>query len=309
MKSFVSFGSIGQFRNAIKHVRYTGENPIIQAHGTVKLHGTNASVCFSKQDGLWAQSRNNIITVENDNAGFARFVEDRKDVFETMLTTGGDDTVTIFGEWCGGNIQKGVAINQLDKMFVIFALKCGDVWLNHTPYRYPAKGVYNIDDFPTFDIDINFERPELAQNEIVKMVEQVETECPVAKHFGVSGVGEGIVFTLICRGETLRFKAKGEKHSVSKVTKIAEVDTEKLDSIHKFVEYAVTENRMEQGYDEVEASDMEHTGKFLSWIVKDIIKEESDTLADSGLEQKEVNKYISTKARIWFFARINKDIK
>ena len=31
-----------------------------------------------------------------------------------------NDYCAIYGEWCGGNIQKGVAINGLNKMFVIF---------------------------------------------------------------------------------------------------------------------------------------------------------------------------------------------
>ena len=35
----------------------------------------------------------------------------------------GYDYVTVFGEWCGKGIQKGVAINQLEKMFIIFELK------------------------------------------------------------------------------------------------------------------------------------------------------------------------------------------
>ena len=41
-------------------------------------------------------------------------------------------------------------------------------------------------------------------------------------------------------------KVKGEKHSSSKVKKLASVDVEKLNSIKDFVDYAVTESRLEQ---------------------------------------------------------------
>ena len=85
--------TIGDFRNIIKHIqhstRYTGMDadgdpmydktakmPVITAHGTVKLHGTNAGVSYHKGE-LYAQSKKNIITPHKDNAGFASFVESK----------------------------------------------------------------------------------------------------------------------------------------------------------------------------------------------------------------------------------------
>ena len=143
MKKFCSFPEIGQYRQIVKtiteHTRYVGKNengdriynhlkelPIHKYTGTVKMHGTNAGVTINKEGEIYAQSRSNIITVEKDNAGFAFFVESRKDIFKYLfdkLDFNGFDYITIFGEWCGGNIQKGVAINGLPKMFVIFDIK------------------------------------------------------------------------------------------------------------------------------------------------------------------------------------------
>ncbi len=141
MKRFIRYPSIDQFRTVIKTVKhqaaYQGldENgdavyqrdvvkPVITFHGTVKLHGTNAGVAYNKEDGIWAQSRKNIISVEQDNAGFAFFVESHKDAFQAIfdqvaLREALDCTtqnIVIFGEWCGGNIQKGVSIAGLDKI-------------------------------------------------------------------------------------------------------------------------------------------------------------------------------------------------
>ena len=79
MKKHVKFPSIEQFRNVIANVNrtfnFTGldENgepmydvtknkPVLTFDGTVKLHGTNAGVCYNETGGLWAQSRTGIIT-------------------------------------------------------------------------------------------------------------------------------------------------------------------------------------------------------------------------------------------------------
>ena len=98
MKKHLSFPSIEQFRTVIANINrqfnfvgldeqgeaiydMTLPKPILTFTGTVKLHGTNAGVCFNKQAGLWVQSRENIITPEQDNAGFAFFVEANKETF------------------------------------------------------------------------------------------------------------------------------------------------------------------------------------------------------------------------------------
>ena len=71
---------------------------------------------------------------------------------------------------------------------------------------------------------------QLSQNKFIELVEEVEKECPVSKQFNVSGIGEGIVWTTEYKGETYRFKTKGEKHSVSKVKTVVPIDIEKINS-------------------------------------------------------------------------------
>ena len=234
MKKFISFSKIGQFRNTIRDVKHMAQfvgmdddgvpimdrdadMPIITFNGTVKLHGTNAGVAFNSDGDMWYQSRKNIITPEKDNAGFAFFADTHKEVFqeindilriENVLT---NKTLVIFGEWCGGNIQKGVAISGLDKMFVIFAIKIvdekdesvasyyltNDKW---SKFSSPDNKVYNINDFEQYSLDIDFSRPDIAQNKIVDLVDAVEKECPVGKTFGRkldtedNTTGEGIVW-------------------------------------------------------------------------------------------------------------------
>jgi hypothetical protein len=147
--------------------------------------------------------------------------------------------------------------------------------------------------------------PQLVQNDLTDLTIAVEEQCPVAKHFGAEGIGEGIVWSVEFKGVVHRFKVKGEKHSSSKVKTLAAVDVEKLNSITEFIDYVVTESRFNQAlentYPNNEPIDIKKMGDLIRWVVNDVIKEESDTLAKSGLEPKDVNKYISAKVREMFF--------
>ena len=343
MKKHISFPSIEQFRHTNATVNrqfnfvgldengeaiydHNKDKPTLKFKGTVKLHGTNAGICFNNEDGMWAQSRENIITPESDNAGFAFFVESNREIFESMFAhiaerDGIDlntNTLSIYGEWCGGNIQKGVGISNLPKSFFIFGVKVTPhvetdeerkskpaYWISYHGLKAPDAKIYNIDDFQTWEMDIDFNRPELSQNKLSELTIAVEEECPVAKAFGFSGIGEGIVWSCEFKGVVHRFKVKGEKHSSSKVKTLAAVDVEKVNSIKEFVDYAVTESRFNQGIEKTfpnnEPIDIKKMGALIKWVTDDIIKEEMDTMKASNLEPKDVNKYVSTKVRDMFF--------
>ncbi len=325
-KQFVTFPKIGQFRKVVKNVRestafqglgadgapimdYDKPKPTRTFTGTVKLHGTNAGVCYDPRTGdLYAQNRNRVLTTESDNAGFAFWVEANKEALSNLGASYDNidsDLVTVFGEWCGGNIQKGVAINGLPKMFVIFAVKVGDTWVTDLESGYsPVRdmNMYLITRFDTYTVDIDFNNPDLSVPKLQELTLAVEAECPVGKAFGVSGVGEGIVWS-DTTGNI--FKVKGEKHSSSKVKTLTDVDIEKLHSINEFVEYAVTESRLEQGIDVVFTQpgldvDIKRLGDFLKWVVRDIISEETDTLLGNNLEPKDIGRGVSAVARTWF---------
>lgn len=326
----IKFTEIGQFRHTIRNVCYKKEDepirefPTLKFIGTVKLHGTNAGISYSKKDGIWCQSRSNIITPEKDNAGFAAFVENRKSTlrewFESIEESMAEENfaITLFGEWCGGNIQKNIAINGLDKMFITFAIRYTDMDDPENHYYFPSffsdhdLNIYSAMEFPTYEINIDFNNPLESQAKIIEMVEKVEKECPVGKYFGVSGTGEGLVFANYeNQKRQYIFKAKGQKHSTSKVKKLAEVDVEKLKTINEFVEYVITENRLNQGIEQVFTvnniePDIKHTGLYLKWVSGDVFKEELDTLTKNGLEHKDVGKPMTTKARLWFMVYLNK---
>ena len=346
MKKMIKFPSIEQFRTVVtninRHYNFVGldENgdaiydhtlpkPTLTFKGTVKLHGTNAAVSYNKDGGYWAQSRENIITVEKDNAGFAFFAQSNLGSFMALMNMvhhrekidSSKNTLTIYGEWCGGNIQKGVGITNLPKSFFIFGVKVTPhteteeelksnpaYWVNYSDLRHPEAKIFNIDDYPTYSIDIDFNMPALVQNQLSELTIAVEEECPVAKAFGFSGIGEGIVWSTEVKGIVHRFKVKGEKHSSSKVKTLANVDVEKLEGIQKFVEYAVTESRFNQSLENTfpnnEPIDVKKMGDVIRWVVNDVLKEEMDTMVSNNIEPKDVNKYISTKVREMFFKMV-----
>lgn len=347
MSKMSKFPSIDQFRSVIKQVQdntqfigkdeddnpiycRTIELPTLRFTGTTKIHGTNASIGFTFGCGdFWCQSREHIITPENDNAGFANYVEKYREEFINLTGDVEDDLVdtldrhpeyygaVIYGEWCGKGIQKGVGVNELPKMFVIFGIKLlaeephTNIWLSDnfvSEIENPDINVYNIFSFGTKTIDIDFNKPEEAQNLLIQYTQEVEAECPVAKYFGIeNGVGEGLVWKCTTN-DHYRFKTKGEKHSISKVKTLVPIDIERVNSINECVSNIVTENRLDQGLDHLRMNklelDIKNTGEFIKWINLDIIKEETDTIIGSGLEVKEVTNAASKVSKKWFFDKI-----
>lgn len=341
--TFQSFPSITDYRNAVKavkqHVSYAGKDengdpifkhtiaPKLRYIGSVKLHGTNSAIVQNGAGDMWFQSRNNIITPESDNAGFARYMTEQvtkdrlKNLFDEVRKlpmVEEIDTVAIFGEWCGSSIQKGVAISQLPKMFVIFAIRVGNeeesFWLSFedvSTIKDNDKQIFNIFDFPCFFLQIDFENPQLTQNTLVDFTLAVEKECPVGKQFGVSGIGEGIVWRCIepyFNSSKFVFKVKGKEHSPTKVKTIAAIDIERVNSIKELVGNVVTEQRCNQGIEYLNEQhlevDVKNIGPFLKWVSNDVFKEELDMITENGFTQKEVGKEVSNAARQWFLSKL-----
>lgn len=205
------YTDIGQFRNTVKSVRerhdYKGRDennkakfrhdtpyPIIRFRGTVKLHGSNSAiVAWKDADGNIErydfQTRERVININNlledDNYDFAAemLIKNYKKLFKGIDF---NESCAIFGEWCGSSIQKKVGITHLPKMFVIFAIRIDDIY--HDISKFPQlisedERIFNILQFETFYMNIDFNNPQLVQNDLIDLMIQVENQCPVAKYF------------------------------------------------------------------------------------------------------------------------------
>lgn len=325
MTKHISFPSIEQFRSVIKHITDNCKHhqvvlPILTFTGTVKLHGTNHGVCRNLNDGtIYTQSRERITAIGDDNAGSAAWTLQNIDKFQMLFnridmlngTFNTEETTQIFGEWCGGSIQKGVGLNKVDRQFIVFAIRVSidsesQVFFTPSQIVEVCKDIMPCSyDFPSWHLDIDFNKPELAQAKLIELTEAVEKDCPVARQmlgadFKDELIGEGIVWTAVFKGNTVRFKVKGEKHSSSKVKVLAAVDVEKMASIREFVAAVVTESRLTQGLEHITAREPKYTGEFLKWVMSDIFKEESDTMVANGFTSKEVSGSLSTAIRQWF---------
>ena len=295
---------IYQFKNinqlaALGSVRFTG---------TVKLHGTNAAIDF-RGDKPTFHKKSAEITVDDDNFGFAKAMSAIVD----ELDFPNREVVKVYGEWCGEGVQKGVGISQLPKKFVIFDAVREDgksvftafsanIALNPNKLtKYNNLGVYFINQFPTFTYDIDFSSlrsTEAFARDCYELVLAVENECPVAKHFGISGIGEGIVW----KNEeyNLVFKTKGEKHSVSKTKGLIPLTEGQLNERTKYVDFAeivVTKNRVNQAIAETGAEDRSDLGNVMRWIYNDVITEEADFMEANDISPKKVGADLSRKTK------------
>lgn len=79
---------------------------------TEKIDGTNAQIYITENEVL-AGSRTKWITPEQDNYGFAKWVESNEEALRTELGIGQH-----FGEWWGGKIQRGYGLSE--KRFSLF---------------------------------------------------------------------------------------------------------------------------------------------------------------------------------------------
>jgi len=344
VQTLIPFPSIEQLRNAVLLVKLqawlTGYNsagepiydetrplPKIAFTGTVKLHGTNMGVAYNAQDGMWVQSRETIIRVGQDRSGFARFAEANADallklierVYDAHGLQPADVTVVIYGEWAGKGIHgvNDVAIGTLEKAFYIFGVMIAKpedpeftaYWVDCTGLSDKENRIFNINDYDRYAIEIDFANPDFARARLEEITASVERECPVAKAFGVSGVGEGVVWTGEHGGIVYRFKVKGEKHQIAKTREIAPVDVEKLGSYREFVEYAVTPARLNQAIEKVcggvDGIDIRQMGAVIRWMIDDVQKEETDTLVANSLSLADVSKYITARTREMYLAAVN----
>lgn len=336
---FVKFPSIEQFRKVVKTVNdksaftglgsggnptfdYNKPKPIITFTQTVKIHGTNAGVGLTTDGKFFQQSRNRLISVDNDNAGFANWCEDsnRKPFLMRYLSdvlysapnsiNNHITQVVLFGEFAGQGIMKGVAVSEIEKSFFAFGLyflhEDGSVTKSTAidSLENNNLNIYNIFMFDNKTVDIDFNNTEETINKIIEDTLSVEDECPVGKYFGVSGVGEGVVLLSEC-GNYI-FKSKGEKHSVSKVKTMTSADTYEMSNIENFVSDVLTENRLKQGIDYLKEMgfdiDNTSTGEYIKWVQADILKEEGDIIESKSLDIKKVNGVIAKKAKSYLFS-------
>lgn len=346
MKTIIKFPSIENFRNIVHNVNhratYVGKDeegnpiynptlpkPILKFVGTIKTHGSNFSTCYNNHDGIWWQSRERLITPLSDNAGSAFFGETNKETFlkeiEKLANLHNIDldnnTLSIYFEWCGKGIQKGVAVAELEKCCFVIGAKVtpfeedvASYWIDSSTFKSVENRIYNIEDFPKYEIEIDFNNPNLSVNKILEQTLEVERECPVGKAFGIFGIGEGIVYNYFTEdGQRVSFKSKGTLHSQSsKVVTLKEVDDEKINKVIQVSNQLCPNWRLEQMLEKTfdlmngGTLDVKKTGEYIKNMMQDILKEELDILSENNLTPKDITSNVAQISKNYLFERLNK---
>jgi RNA ligase len=320
-----SFHNVRKYTQA--HPEILNDNPVVTYRAKVKLHGTNAGVQVLTGGKVVAQSRTAELSVGNDNAGFAKWVDSNKEYWNKL-----PENIIVFGEWCGPGIQKGVAISEIPKkIFAVFAVRFISEILDDVLMFDPVNLQYLVKDIPDtyvlpwyndeiqIDWSASSENLTKSVNDINQWVNEVEKNDPwVENTFNVKGTGEGLVFyptdeshASLVDFNNLVFKAKGEKHKNIKTAAPAQVNPEAASGIEQFADLVLTAARLEQGAMAVMEEpivamltfDMKRIGKFLAWIAADVQKETQDELAASNLTWSQVSKAVSNKARTWYLEK------
>lgn len=101
--------------------------------GTVLLEGTRYR--------LWAQSRTRFLksTKEEDNFGFAKWVEDNAPELVKILGVGDH-----YGEWWGSKIQRGYGLVKGERAFSLFNAPRWSTTLHHNEPRTSISNLYVV---------------------------------------------------------------------------------------------------------------------------------------------------------------------
>ena len=303
--------------------------------GTVKLHGTHADILVYPDNRIVFQSRNITgLSVAKDNQGFAVDMSEKttavlglRDVYLARwkelnpgARLGEDSPVVIAGEWIGDKIQKDVAISQLSRRFVIVSVNINGTWQKDVEYSdisLPDYDIYNASRAGVFHTTLYPDDYERTVSEVERITEEVAAHCPFAATFGISGLGEGIVWKPVppqCNADTsLWFKSKGGKFKptffrIPKQHEGADTVKERRKAAAAVAVAWCSQQRLDQGWDVLREKGIERDvralGDFLKWIQYDILEEEKRHIKEHGVEEAALKIEIAKIAKPWYRVKL-----
>lgn len=291
--SHIKYPKILSQHKLLKEMVFTGLDKAT-FYSTVKLHGMNAAiVVYPDNKSYHVQSRNMIIS-KNSNTlkGIHEYIFSNKQHFFDLKNKlcSDNEHLVFFGEWCGEGIQSKVALNKLSKRFVLFDVMTSDKkWLTkETMLKIEEDSsidFYNIYKYESKSITVSVDENVDETQEILKTItDSYANECPYSMHHGVSGKGEGLVWTYEYniyndKCDRMKFKTKGSSYSCVMGEGYL-LTCEEFKCIKKAVEFCITENRVKQGISELnlELNNKRVAPKLIEWVINDALSEEHDVI-------------------------------
>lgn len=317
--------------------KFGAEDAIIKLTGTVKLHGTHADIVIESNNTIRIQSRNRLsLNIEHDNYDVAASllplkkeilelrdrVKDRwqeRNVFEKIED---HQPIILAGEWIGPGVQKKVAIESLPKRcFVLLAVSVNGEWQDDEDYaeiHNEKVGIHNISRGGFYQEVLDFKDPEsleACKEKLLAHTLDVERECPFAKSFGISGVGEGIVWKAhypLSQDPRFWLKTKGAEHRITRTDKLkkAELNKDGAERTRTFAEAALTEMRLQQAWDYLGEMginrDKSGTQSFIKWLINDVEIEENKAIVDLSIDRATLKKGVGVIGKTWYFEKLGK---
>lgn len=286
--------------NKLKEAGVAVPNGILY-RGKVKRDGTFAAIeCDGSTKRFF--SRNQELTVDKDNFGFAKH-------FQSLPFSTHNGTVTVYGEWSGPGIQdKTIDSRFPERKFFVFRLEVDDkdAHVNKLAEYWPALA-WEAKIIPArMAIELRFDG---ASNDddvslINEKVKEIETVDPDAlEWYGLAGMGEGYVFEACASDSDIPAELKYFKAKVPelRVKLSAAAASTKLDSYDptSFVKAFVTEARCRQFFGNF-PHEKKSTNAFINAVVADVMKESVEDRAANGINEEQVSQALKTAIRTWY---------
>lgn len=298
--------------------------PIVTFIGSEKLHGENMAVCCSGEE-VWVQGRNHIRTILGDQNGMAAFVESTKAQWLTLFKqliemydiNTYEQTIVIDCEWAGGNIQKGnAACSGTPKGAYIFDyFRVVNNTTDESQYKpttglkvFSEDSIYLMQNFNRYEAVLDFNKPQECEQQLKDLAIRIEKNSTIAEWFDKpDNVGEGAYLWAEYNGTMLRLKTKGELHGGKPKQPRTPKVTASPKEVKRQEELAAKVTpvwRITQAITETNATERKHLGEVIKWVIADVAKEESPTLAEAGILLKDLSRYISAEVKRYYFDSI-----
>lgn len=269
--------------------------------GKVKRDGTFAAI---ESDGVNMRfySRNQELSLENDNFGFAR-------QFKGFPHATHQGLVTVYGEWSGPGIQnKTIDAKFPERKFFPFLMEVDgkQVDINKLTDYWPALA-WEVKIIPTriiLELCFDGSSNEDEVSFINQKVKEIETVDPDAlEWYGLTGMGEGYVFEAYVSDSDIPAELRYFKAKVPelRVKLSAAAASTKLDSYDptSFVKAFVTEARCRQFFGAF-PHDKKNTNAFINAVLADVMKESVEDRAANSISEESVTPAIKVAIRTWY---------
>lgn len=333
-KTIQHYSQLNGFDENNKPIYNNNELPKLEVKLSEKIHGMNGGVNYSNKEGFYVQKRREVITLDNDNGGFAFFCKTNEKVLLDLINKLSKqyninfDThrITLFGEFAGDGIQKKSALTGFKKKFILFQyFKVSNVneelretdtnWLenkvNNQWIASEENDIYNIMNYFTQDIIIDFNQFEESKSKLENLVLKIEESSPLGEFFGKKGnIGEGLIGNFLFNGDKISFKVKGQKHTNTRVYKPKVQDDELIKKKMDCAYQVCPAFRLEQfwqeifGFNNEKTPDIKYLKDFIKKVIQDINKEDLFKISEFNLEPKAIYPYVSKICQKWFIEQL-----